>query len=1251
MGEGGAHRHKLVNPNETDTDGMHKHLFMVNDRLLMTDLSGNHTHPVNRAENKTGPETQPHEHSIQVNTTEGVQAFPTENVTPHEHEIQTSATTLSGLHTHEVELGGNTFLSLLPGDLLDEIEAATKQVPALKDFNLRRSEGPMEMDFQLVKRLNKSDFTDILKTATAKATLKSLSRLADGFQIESLILSRDRFSDIGVARRFVMDNGLDPQASLEGTDHSAPFLFQIRSRERFSEATLHRIQITDGVTAVVGLLAAEEQDAIPEAEPEVTEGTGADSLTENAVEPEPKPAVTEGGAALGDNLKDKFDKVRSIYKSAKTKKFIFLKTNKELKGSVAQQLTEIAEANGIDSKYVTVEYPEKRFVEFLTSEKYEVISASYKDSGQGAIDDEAEGQEYTSLHVKGDGLEAFIVTPEGIGSYRKSLIIFFDDHEKLDKIFKTEIKNYPFGSYQFKMTMMGPILIPVVNDDYVQPILDKKILTNLKRDTTVFFSKKSEDFFSGKNRIKRKMPYKRGVLMYGPPGNGKCLARGTLVLMFDGSIKKVEDITVGEKIMGDDSKPRNILSTTSGREKMYRVIPVKGSPYVVNESHILSLKMNADAGGYRKDEIVDISISNYLQQSNNFKHHAKGFRTGVEFLTKEILMHPYFLGLWLGDGHSDGPRVTTPDEEIACFLEEYSRDLGLRFVHVANCGEANTFGISTKKGRGYNNKLLDLLRQYNLINNKHIPQEYKSNNRDIRLQVLAGLIDSDGSNNNNCCDYITKRETLADDILFLARSLGFAAYKKICKKGYTRTDGSKFSNNYYRISISGDLSVIPTRVEHKKFEPRLQKKDVLVTGVFLEELDEDQYFGFEIDGNRRFLLGDFTVTHNTTFIKNYLASFDDSYGVLCEPQDFDGGIGKFLKQCFGKEAKKVIVFEDVDCIHYEQRSELLNLLDGVNSTHKTLYLATTNYPERLDAALTKRPSRFDQKYYIGLPDLKMRTKFLKEFFPDETNSSLHQAAQKTEGFSGAMFKEVFILTGLQDIGMDQAVEKMKEQMGIQKSTVDAEVFKEVYLKRYSPKKPGPQGQTTGAAPVELDKPVADDEKEQPMDMDALRAEFDKFKEKNFEKTKKKKGKKKLGKKWQTTFKIFKRVEEKKLVTGPILIPETFDLQNDIVSPDEIETAIHNYMIKLAFREDIKFLEALGLSQKSERGFMHTEFTRKIAFVEMYLAPVDFTLNGRKIKQGTAIGTAKVFDAEVWALVKAEKINGFSIGGRSQVSPA
>ena len=85
-------------------------------------------------------------------------------------------------------------------------------------------------------------------------------------------------------------------------------------------------------------------------------------------------------------------------------------------------------------------------------------------------------------------------------------------------------------------------------------------------------------------------PYK-GLLLYHKLGSGKCHGKDTEILLHNGKIKKVQDIKIGEQIMGDDSLPRNILSICKGKEQMYSINSNKGYSFKCNESHILSLKI------------------------------------------------------------------------------------------------------------------------------------------------------------------------------------------------------------------------------------------------------------------------------------------------------------------------------------------------------------------------------------------------------------------------------------------------------------------------------------------------------------------------------------------------------------------------------------------------------------------------------------------------------------------------------------
>ena len=157
-----------------------------------------------------------------------------------------------------------------------------------------------------------------------------------------------------------------------------------------------------------------------------------------------------------------------------------------------------------------------------------------------------------------------------------------------------------------------------------------------------------------------------------------------------------------------------------------------------------------------------------------------------------------------------------------------------------------------------------------MINNKHIPDVYKINDSKTRLELLAGIIDTDGSYCSKAKGYdiIQKNEVLAKDILYLGRSLGFTANMTKCEKS-CMYKGEMKTGIYYRIHLSGNgLSSIPVKCPRKMaLEERVINKDNMVMGITIEPRGWGKYYGFELDKNHKYLLGDFTVTHNTSLVK------------------------------------------------------------------------------------------------------------------------------------------------------------------------------------------------------------------------------------------------------------------------------------------------------------------------------------------------------------------------------------------------
>ena len=354
------------------------------------------------------------------------------------------------------------------------------------------------------------------------------------------------------------------------------------------------------------------------------------------------------------------------------------------------------------------------------------------------------------------------------------------------------------------------------------------------------------------------------ALVTGPTG---CHAKGTKILMADGSVKDVERIKTGERVMGPDGKSRRVLELHGGIGRLVRVVPIKGEPFVVNEDHILALRRTSD-GSFLDGKIVCLSVREYEKKSHTFKHLHKLWRSSCDFLEKELPLSPYLLGIYLGDGCSSQinnrtPVITNPSSEILTAVGEEVRKIPGMTVSVFRTGmSTQCYRLKREAGKIGNEFVLRLrtMRLFGLKSGeKFIPEKYKKASRRQRLELLAGLIDTDGHLNRGGYDYITKSETLANDIVFLVRSLGLSAYMKACVKSCQ----GNFSGNYFRISISGDCSVIPVRVRRKKAPARRQKKSVLVTSFTIEEAGMGPYYGFELDGDHLYLTADFTVHHNS----------------------------------------------------------------------------------------------------------------------------------------------------------------------------------------------------------------------------------------------------------------------------------------------------------------------------------------------------------------------------------------------------
>lgn len=372
-----------------------------------------------------------------------------------------------------------------------------------------------------------------------------------------------------------------------------------------------------------------------------------------------------------------------------------------------------------------------------------------------------------------------------------------------------------------------------------------------------------------------------------PTGFGKCFKKNTPILLFNGEIKKVQDIKTGDILFGDDSTPRKVLSLASGVEKMYRIHQRNFgfNDYIVNESHILSLKIKYTKRFFcdidkciieyfdRKDlnykqmifdynnisdedldntqihiyqiynslqidNKLDIELKEYLKLPRKIKKKLRGYKNILEFEEQEIEIEPYVAGLFIGCGLivTDGIMISNINTKVISYL-------------------INIFGEDKIRIEETSVLILDEnnhLKEHLCLFKNSIPSKFIHNTINIRMKILAGIIDSCGiCNNNNYLIYLNNLE-ITKQVLFLSRSLGFNSEMNKLINSH---------NNYVNYSIQilkvNSIPVLTYNVDYRNLKNKLHSRIKVI------EEGEDNYYGFVIDGNRRFLLEDLTVVHNT----------------------------------------------------------------------------------------------------------------------------------------------------------------------------------------------------------------------------------------------------------------------------------------------------------------------------------------------------------------------------------------------------
>lgn len=353
-----------------------------------------------------------------------------------------------------------------------------------------------------------------------------------------------------------------------------------------------------------------------------------------------------------------------------------------------------------------------------------------------------------------------------------------------------------------------------------------------------------------------------------------CFGKGTKVYKTDGTLVCVEDVVVGDLLLGPDNTPREVQKLFRGTEQMVLVTLRDKSYFVCNESHVLSLVNNDNEGrwGLKQNEIVDVTVSDYREWSAKRKHLSKSYKMGhmiFDELDFELPIDPYVLGVWLGDGSSIGCIFSCCDEDSA--IIDKIREKGYYIYKGASKFAWNAPG-----------RIREELTALGVHGNKHIPEIYLCASIEDRLELLAGLLDTDGSYDSlrHGYEFSQKKEHIVLAVKRLAETLGFTTF-------LGKQQNNKFGN-CFRLFISGEgLEQIPCVLPRKQARVRKQIKDPRRYAFTITPLDVDEYYGFEVDGDHRFILENGIVTHNSgksslirEIIYHLLQTTTDTIGIV-----------------------------------------------------------------------------------------------------------------------------------------------------------------------------------------------------------------------------------------------------------------------------------------------------------------------------------------------------------------------------------
>ena len=306
------------------------------------------------------------------------------------------------------------------------------------------------------------------------------------------------------------------------------------------------------------------------------------------------------------------------------------------------------------------------------------------------------------------------------------------------------------------------------------------------------------------------------LMVFMPPQHGKALQVDTPVLTTEGW-KKHSELKPGDYVFGEDGKPKMVRWNSGSYWHRTQQVNFADKFFLLAApEHEWVIYADHDNHRGRQREIVETQD---IFKRKNRRNPAIQADIKIQMPEVKLPINPYLLGVWLGDGNSKDKWVCCGEKSFAhlrAYIIEYKPSNTAKMVHLK--------GLETRA-----------LRLLGVLSNKHIPVSYLLSSYEQRMQLLQGLMDSDGSvDKRGRCEFCQKEGKLADDVYVLLRSLGYKPTKHTYKaKLYNKDCGNKVRISFTPQSddIVFSLSYKQQRIQNKITADRSDKKKFFITSI------------------------------------------------------------------------------------------------------------------------------------------------------------------------------------------------------------------------------------------------------------------------------------------------------------------------------------------------------------------------------------------------------------------------------------